>query len=286
MLKSKAEPVKTKFSDSPWRIPVILGLVVIGVATAYYFGLIRIPSFGQSNNFYEIEQQATVGVPYSANFAKSLIPLLDPNYNGDSSTYTFSLGSGTGFPPIGLVLSPDGTLSGTPTGQSSTFQVCVKDASGKSICKNYHLNVNSASETNPLVSIQQGVENNVEKSITVSPNSLIVIGKLCKEPCVVSAEVVVSSKVAWHVPWSPPVCFDPLTEESYNGGWSVCPASGGPGDTKVTISTKMYYVASSSVDSSDRLRSQQTVHFYEDNNRFNADLDVALELPYWNPSAN
>lgn len=156
MLKSKAEPVKTKFSDSPWKIPIILGIVAIGVATAYYFGLIKLPSFGQSNNFYEIEQQATVGVPYSANFAKSLIPLLDPNYNGDSSMYTFSLGSGTGFPPIGLVLSPDGTLSGTPTGQSSTFQVCVKDASGKSACKTYHLNVNAKTNTNNNNNVQSG----------------------------------------------------------------------------------------------------------------------------------
>ena len=59
------------------------------------------------------------------------------------SGYTFYLGSGTGFPPMGLILGIDGILRGTPTGKGSNFEVCVKDVGGNSVCRTFHLKVNS-----------------------------------------------------------------------------------------------------------------------------------------------
>lgn len=82
---------------------------------------------------------ATIGEQFSYNFAEELIPLLGPRDN--PPIYNFYLGTMNGFVPLGLVLWPDGTLKGIPTGKGTEFQVCVKDSAGKSACKEYRLNV-------------------------------------------------------------------------------------------------------------------------------------------------
>ena len=50
---------------------------------------------------------ATVGVPYNFSFVTPASP------KGGNPPYSFFLGSGVGFPPLGLVMDLDGMLSGT-----------------------------------------------------------------------------------------------------------------------------------------------------------------------------
>ncbi|MFC2007302.1 putative Ig domain-containing protein [Chloroflexota bacterium] len=77
----------------------------------------------------ELLPKATVGEPYSYSFTTATNP------SGGNPPYTFILGSGVGFPPLGLVMDLNGTLSGTPTAEgTSTFEVCVKDLSGNQAC--------------------------------------------------------------------------------------------------------------------------------------------------------
>ena len=84
----------------------------------------------------ELFPAATVGVPYSFAFATVTPPF------GGNPPYTFFLGSGVGFPPLGLVMDLNGTLSGTPTAAGpSTFEVCVKDLSGNQACAKTSLEV-------------------------------------------------------------------------------------------------------------------------------------------------
>jgi hypothetical protein len=50
---------------------------------------------------------------------------------GGNPPYTFTLGSGVGFPPFGIILNLNGCLTGTPTAPgTSTFEVVAKDLSG------------------------------------------------------------------------------------------------------------------------------------------------------------
>ncbi|HLC39753.1 MAG TPA: hypothetical protein VJJ76_02625 [archaeon] len=134
----KPSPHKTQLI--PRLIPfVILAGVFITVFTLYQTGYINLENFP-----YEIKNAACIGVPYEGfDFAPGLTPLLYPNWNGERSGYTFYLGSGTGFPPMGLILGIDGILRGTPTGKGSNFEVCVKDVGGNSVCRTFHLKVNS-----------------------------------------------------------------------------------------------------------------------------------------------
>jgi len=82
---------------------------------------------------------ANVGVPYSFSFTKATNP------TGGNPPYTFLLGSGVGFPPFGLTLNVDGTLSGIPTAVGArTFEVCVKDLSGNQACQMTSLTVEAA----------------------------------------------------------------------------------------------------------------------------------------------
>ena len=105
--------------------------------------------FDSNARVYDIPDEAKIGVPYEHDFAEEFIPLLGPQ--SGSKIYSFYLGSGIGFPPMGLILDMNGKLKGTPTGTGGKFQVCVKDSGGRSACRNYHLNVNPAKSpaTNP-----------------------------------------------------------------------------------------------------------------------------------------
>jgi hypothetical protein len=69
-----------------------------------------------------------VGVLYSFDFAVA---------TGGVQPIHYQLETAGGFPPIGLVLAPNGTLSGIPTvaNPGAPFSVCAVDATGRSICR-------------------------------------------------------------------------------------------------------------------------------------------------------
>lgn len=220
---------------------------------------------------------ATVGEPYVYSFCKpdrtdendlcgsSVNPSQNPT--GGNEPYHFQLESGRGFPPFGLTLFPNGLLMGTPTAAGErTFTVCAVDQGAHQRCAQTSLNV-------------------VEQAITVSPDYLIVKGKICfTEPCEVSSTVVVSSKVSWHIDYvtgsGTRRCFDPVAE--FSRYWSVCPNSGRPGETTVTIST-MVYGESTPEYFEEPIRDRGSTIRFEavDDYKLYADLRVGLELPYY-----
>ena len=103
----------------------------------------------ESTGSTPISIEAPVSKPYSHDFAPELIPLLGPGGCTDPSICSFYLGSGVGFYPMGLTLSIDGVLSGTPkTAGNSNFQICVKDVGGRSACRTYTMDVQPASAEN------------------------------------------------------------------------------------------------------------------------------------------
>jgi hypothetical protein len=69
------------------------------------------------------------GVPYYASVSSATNPS-----GGNGGPYHFELGTMGGFPPMGIILSPDGILSGTPTGTTSKFTICAVDTAGNSSC--------------------------------------------------------------------------------------------------------------------------------------------------------
>jgi len=82
---------------------------------------------------------AEKGKPFWHDYSGELTALLGPNSSG--GPYTFDLDTMGGFPPMGLILGPDGVLQGTPTGRDSTFRACVKDAGGNTACKVIEIDV-------------------------------------------------------------------------------------------------------------------------------------------------
>lgn len=144
---------RAEIPTPPKQKPILKSLpffIIIGVLAVFglsQMGYITLPHinlpFGLSG-VYKISPDATVGVPCSYEFSE-LISHLGPESSANPAIYTFYLGSGVGFPPMGLTLGIDGVLKGTPTAQgTSKFQVCVKDVGGRSTCKTYSLTVNPA----------------------------------------------------------------------------------------------------------------------------------------------
>jgi hypothetical protein len=95
---------------------------------------------------------ATVGLPIPP-FSFSGMPRTHPPSQA-SLHYHFQLGTFGGFPPIGIILAPDGTLSGTPkVAGSANFAVCAVDESGsfggsaRSGCRQVVMNVLPAAPT-------------------------------------------------------------------------------------------------------------------------------------------
>jgi len=83
---------------------------------------------------------ATKGQPFATNFAAAA--------TGGHPPYHFQLDTLGGFPPLGLVLAPSGTLSGTPsTTGSASFRVCAVDLDGASVCKPVIVTVNDCGTT-------------------------------------------------------------------------------------------------------------------------------------------
>lgn len=73
------------------------------------------------------------GEPYEYDFSHELIQLFDTR--DQSGPYTFSLNTMGGFPPMGLMLGSNGVLKGTPIGKDDHFEACVKNGSGRTVCK-------------------------------------------------------------------------------------------------------------------------------------------------------
>lgn len=133
-------------------IPTLIGIGLLIVGALAYTGHITLPHLnvpGAQSGVYKITPDATVNVPVSYEFSE-LIAHLPSGSGGNPAVYTYYLGSGVGFPPMGLILGLDGVLKGTPTAPgTSTFQVCVKDIGGRSYCRKYSLTVNPLKTPKP-----------------------------------------------------------------------------------------------------------------------------------------
>jgi len=144
------EASKFRISGAKFMVIPFTAIIITGMAAVFspqvqnFLGLSN-PTFFKQPNTYTILEKATIGVPYKYSFADELIPLLGPK--DIPPIYNFYLGTMNGFAPMGLVLWPDGTLKGTPTGKSSEFEVCVKNSSGRSACKKYRLDIQPKTKT-------------------------------------------------------------------------------------------------------------------------------------------
>jgi len=99
---------------------------------------------------YNIEKEAIIGVPYEYDFSWMKSP-------DCSEPCHFETTAMEGFVPLGLQLWPDGILKGTPTGKSSSFEVCVIDATGKkSPCKKFNQDVSSEAGAKGLANVWSG----------------------------------------------------------------------------------------------------------------------------------
>jgi hypothetical protein len=78
-----------------------------------------------------------VGVPYNFSFAVA---------TGGVEPIHYQLETAGGFPPIGLVLAPNGVLSGVPTvvNPGALFSVCAVDATGRSVCQAMRIAISQA----------------------------------------------------------------------------------------------------------------------------------------------
>ncbi len=99
---------------------------------------------------------------------------------GGLAPYYFKLDTASGFPPIGLIISPNGLLSGTPKVSGTyTFKVCVVDTAGKSDCRSNTMYVkNDATQgavVNPALEPVPLPNPNVEVKISISNKSCSVI---------------------------------------------------------------------------------------------------------------
>jgi len=106
--------------------------VANAATTATFNAAPTLPGSGVRFNPPALED-AIVGTPYQFDFS--------PFASGGSGPYYFTLGTAGGFPPIGLILAPNGILSGTPTVQRDTqFDVCAVDLGGNQSCTTITLN--------------------------------------------------------------------------------------------------------------------------------------------------
>ncbi len=260
----------------------------LGISILIYFLLILSGCTGQQSDLSEspspvqftVDNQlpdARIGEPYTYSFCKpdclnendlcgtESNPAINPT--GGSGPYHFQLDSGSGFPPLGLTLYPNGLLKGTPTAAGTkTFTVCAVDLGGHQCCVQVSLNV-------------------LEPRINVTPNDVLLIGEICFDgPCEVSTTVLVKSPVPWHIQYvtgsGTTRCFD--TVEEISRYWSVCPAEGPAGETIVTFSTRMYGEATPSYYTEPLIDRGSTIRFEAVDDTTNyAELSIALELPIY-----
>lgn len=95
-------------------------------------------------------QYIVVGMPYSYSFCSPRVETpsdicgKDEQFepSGGNPPYHFQLGTGGGFPPMGMTLHPNGLLEGTPTTVgTSKFTVCAVDLAGTQSCNATSLEV-------------------------------------------------------------------------------------------------------------------------------------------------
>jgi len=91
----------------------------------------------------------TKGQYHEEPLSDELVALLGPDSSG--GPYSFNLDTMGGFPPMGLILGPDGVLRGTPTGKDSKFRACVKDVGGNTACKVINIDVKKEGESEFVV---------------------------------------------------------------------------------------------------------------------------------------
>jgi hypothetical protein len=138
----------TVTSSQPW-LTITSGTGATGVATV---------TFSVAENTGEA-RTATVtigGVVVTVTQAAGLPPVVlngnPPNpvvgvaYNfqftaqGATGSFTYSYETGVGFPPIGIQLNQNGTLTGTAINTNAgTFGVCVADSTGRQSCRRFTL---------------------------------------------------------------------------------------------------------------------------------------------------
>ena len=98
--------------------------------------------------------------PYTLTF--SLLPCSPApgeTPSGGQQPYHFQLGSGTGFPPIGLSVQKDGIVSGYPTSEgSSTFEVCAVDLGGNQACVTVTLKIGTGQSGGSYDGTYSGVD--------------------------------------------------------------------------------------------------------------------------------
>lgn len=172
---------RPKLTFGQWIIVIILTPVLL--FGLHLTGVVNIPFFNTSNSGFQNTEnlhvnELTIGVPYDIDFS-SLIPLLPPESTG--GPYTFYLGSGVGFPPMGLILGIDGVLRGTPTAVgNSKFQVCVKDVGGRSACKTYQFStVNSGTNAPPTNTAVVPTKDTSEQPAKTCPATSCDTGECC-----------------------------------------------------------------------------------------------------------
>jgi hypothetical protein len=93
----------------------------------------------------DIPRIAEKGKPFWHDYSGELTDLLGPDSPG--CPCSFNLDTLGGFPPMGLILGPDGVLKGTPTGKDSKFRACVKDVGGNTACKIINIDVTKEGES-------------------------------------------------------------------------------------------------------------------------------------------
>ena len=97
----------------------------------------------------DLPRIAVKGQSFTHDYSGELTDLLGPDSPG--CPCSFNLDTMGGFPPMGLILGPDGVLKGTPTGKDSKFRACVKDAGGNTACKVINIDVKKESESELVV---------------------------------------------------------------------------------------------------------------------------------------
>lgn len=103
----------------------------------------------QPKTIQTVTKTATKGKYYKENISKELIALFDPEDRADPQIYSYTLDTMSGFPPMGIIFKPDGTLEGTPTGKDSKFRACASVPSGKKVCKVIDMKVNKEETDKP-----------------------------------------------------------------------------------------------------------------------------------------
>jgi hypothetical protein len=98
---------------------------------------------------YDVAYSFCSPTPSSATSACGPFPQTT-NPTGGSPPYHFQLGSGVGFPPIGMSVGKDGLLTGTPASPGTyTFSVCAVDLSASSVCQTVTLVVTAPATPTP-----------------------------------------------------------------------------------------------------------------------------------------